>query len=144
MILIVLLKVFHLNLGFSQENIFDKISYKNKQYLVDLNKIVRINDSLQFKITKNSAAKKYWNTILPFSYRVKDVIENNYKFPLRIAIFPGVSCMFFCGFCGRNQNAKYDSSVIDEGINKISNMISECEKDTKNFYFWGTRTVDKS
>ena len=114
----------------SQENIFDKISYKNKQYLVDLNKIVRINDSLQFKITKNSAAKKYWNTILPFSYRVKDVIENNYKFPLRIAIFPGVSCMFYCGFA-ENQNAKYDSSVIDEGINKISNMISECEKDTK-------------
>ena len=115
----------------SQENIFNKISFKNKNYLIDLNKIVRSNDRLQFKITKNSAAKKYWNTILPFSNRVKDVIENKYKFPLRIAIFPGVSCMFYCGFCGRNQNAKYDSSIIDEGIDKINNLISASEKHTK-------------
>ena len=88
----------------SQEYIFDKLNYKDKQYLKDLNKIIRENDKLQLKITKNSAAKKYWNTILPFSYRVNDVIKNNYRFPLRIAIFPGVSCMFYCGFCGRNQN----------------------------------------
>ena len=114
-----------------QENIFNNISYKDKNYLIDLNKIVRIDEKLQFKITKNSAAKKYWNTILPFSYRVKDVIENNYKFPLRIAIFPGVSCMFYCGFCGRNQNAKYDTSVVDKGVNKINNLISVSEKNTK-------------
>ena len=98
----------------SQEYIFDKINYKNKQYLLDLNKIIRKDDKLQLKITKNSAAKKYWNTILPFSYRVNDVINNNYKFPLRIAIFPGVSCMFYCGFCGRNQKAKYETSIIDD------------------------------
>ncbi len=115
----------------SQEYIFDKLNYKDKQYLKDLNKIIRENDKLQLKITKNSAAKKYWNTILPFSYRVKDVIKNNYRFPLRIAIFPGVSCMFYCGFCGRNQNAKYQTSIIDEGINKINNVISEANEGTK-------------
>ncbi len=115
----------------SQEYIFDKLNYKDKQYLKDLNKIIRENDQLQLKITKNSAAKKYWNTILPFSYRVNDVIKNNYRFPLRIAIFPGVSCMFYCGFCGRNQNAKYQTSIIDEGINKINNVISEANKGTK-------------
>ena len=83
----------------SQEYIFNNINCKNKEYLKDLNKVVRENAELQLIITKNSAAKKYWNTILPFSYRVNDVINNNYKFPLRIAIFPGVSCMFYCGFC---------------------------------------------
>ena len=114
-----------------QENIFDKINLKNKEYLIDLNKIIRESEKLQILITKNSAAKKYWNTILPFSHRVNDVIRNNYKFPLRIAIFPGVSCMFFCGFCGRNQKAKYESSIIDDGINKINNMISEADKGTK-------------
>ena len=36
--------------------------------------------------------------------------------------------MFFCGFCGRNQKAKYESSVIDDGINKINNMISETSR----------------
>tara|TARA_B100000212_G_C27363033_1_gene529098 strand:- start:80 stop:1576 length:1497 start_codon:yes stop_codon:yes gene_type:complete len=114
-----------------QENIFKSINYKNKNYLIDLNKIVRENNKLQILITKNSAAKKYWNTILPFSYRVNDVIRNNYKFPLRIAIFPGVSCMFYCGFCGRNQKAKYDTSIIDDGIKRINNMISDAENGTK-------------
>ena len=33
--------------------------------------------------------------------------------------------MFYCGFCGRNQNAKYKSSVIGDGINRINNVISE-------------------
>ena len=115
----------------SQEYIFNNINCKNKEYLKDLNKIVRENNELQLLITKNSAAKKYWNTILPFSYRVNDVINNNYKFPLRIAIFPGVSCMFYCGFCGRNQKAKYENSIVNDGINKINNMLSEAGADTK-------------
>lgn len=115
----------------SQEYIFKIINCKNKEYLKDLNKVVRESNELQLIITKNSAAKKYWNTILPFSYRVNDVINNNYKFPLRIAIFPGVSCMFYCGFCGRNQNAKYETSVIDDGINRINNMLSDAGANTK-------------
>ncbi len=115
----------------SQEYIFEKINFRDKQYLLDLNNVIRKNHKLQLQITKNSAAKKYWNTILPFSYRVNDVINNNYKFPLRIAIFPGVSCMFYCGFCGRNQKAKYDTSIIDEGISKINNVISDAIVGTK-------------
>ena len=81
-----------------QENIFKSINYKNKNYLIDLNKIVRENNKLQILITKNSAAKKYWNTILPFSYRVNDVIRNNYKFPLRIAIFLAFLACFIVDF----------------------------------------------
>jgi dTDP-4-amino-4,6-dideoxy-D-glucose ammonia-lyase len=114
-----------------QKEIFKKIRFENKEYLKLINKFIRQNNELQNTITKNSAAKKYWNTILPFSYRVGDVIKNEYKFPLRIAIFPGVSCMFYCGFCGRNQKAKYDTSVIDDGINKINQMISESKSGTK-------------
>ena len=63
-----------------QKNIFKKINLKNKEYLIDLNKIIRESEKLQLLITKNSAAKKYWNTILPFSHRVDDVIRNNYNF----------------------------------------------------------------
>ena len=114
-----------------QKEIFKNIKIRNKDYLKLINKFVRKDQQLQTKITKNSAAKKYWNTILPFSYRAQDVIKNEFKFPLRIAIFPGVSCMFYCGFCGRNQGAKYDSSVIDDGITKINQMISETKPGTK-------------
>ena len=37
----------------SQEYIFDKINFKDKQYLKDLNKIIRENERLQFKITNS-------------------------------------------------------------------------------------------
>lgn len=114
----------------SQEYIFDKLNYKDKQYLKDLNKIIRENDKLQLKITKNSAAKKYWNTILPFSYRVNDVIKNNYRFPLRIAIFPGVSCMFYCGFCGRNQKEKYPTNIVDKSLISYEKIFEEKSHDT--------------
>jgi dTDP-4-amino-4,6-dideoxy-D-glucose ammonia-lyase len=114
-----------------QKEIFKNIKIGNKDYLKLINKFIRQDQQLQTKITKNSAAKKYWNTILPFSFRAQDVIKNEFKFPLRIAIFPGVSCMFYCGFCGRNQGAKYDSSIIDDGIAKINQMISETTPGTK-------------
>ena len=39
--------------------------------------------------------------------------------------------MFFCGFCGRNQKAKYQSSVVDDGIDKIKNMILDANNETK-------------
>ena len=39
--------------------------------------------------------------------------------------------MFYCGFCGRNQKAKYDTSIIDDGIKRINNMISDAENGTK-------------
>ena len=50
---------------------------------------------------------------------------------MRIAFYPGVSCMYYCGFCGRNQKAKYENSIVDDGINKINNMLSEAGADTK-------------
>ena len=31
------------------------------------------------------------------------VVNHEYQFPLRLALFPGLSCMYCCGFCGRNQ-----------------------------------------
>ena len=57
-------------------------------------------------------------------------IKNNYRFPLRIAIFPGVSCMFFCGFCGRNQSAKYPMSSVGIGTQMFKNLFEETKNNT--------------
>ena len=79
----------------------------NKKDLIKLNSIIRNSELFQNIILKKGVGNKYWNTIIPFGKTTDKVLENSYSFPLRIAIFPGVSCMFYCGFCGRKQSEKY-------------------------------------
>jgi dTDP-4-amino-4,6-dideoxy-D-glucose ammonia-lyase len=95
-----------------------------------LNEIIRNSEYLQNLITKSGTAKKYWQSISPFCAQLESAIENKFKYPMRIALYPGVSCMYYCGFCGRNQAEKYPSSSIENG-NKIFNKVLS-ELDPKN------------
>ena len=95
-----------------------------------LNEIIRNSEYLQNLITKSGTAKKYWQSISPFCAQLESAIENKFKYPMRIALYPGVSCMYYCGFCGRNQSEKYPSSSIENG-NKIFNKVLS-ELDPKN------------
>lgn len=115
----------------TQKEIFDCYELKNINNLKIINKFIRENDLIQNLITKKSVSKKYWNTILPFASISEEVIKNKYRYPLRIALFPGVSCMFYCGFCGRNQDAKYKNSVVDDGVNNIIKLLSSTDKISK-------------
>ena len=36
--------------------------------------------------------------------------------------------MYYCGFCGRNQNAKYKGSVMKEGNQRFKDIISNISK----------------
>ena len=49
----------------------------------------------------------YWKTLSPIikSGAIEAIIAGVYKYPYRINIYPGTSCMFKCLFCGRNYNA---------------------------------------
>lgn len=114
-----------------QEQIYKSYNFKNINNLKAINKFIRENNLIQNIITKKSISNKYWNTILPFAGISEDVISNKYRYPMRIALFPGVSCMFYCGFCGRNQKAKYDSKIIDEGVNKIIDLLNTSPSNTK-------------
>jgi dTDP-4-amino-4,6-dideoxy-D-glucose ammonia-lyase len=98
--------------------------------LIQINKIISQSKIIQNIITTKGSGKKYWNTIIPFARHTSNVIKNIYNFPLRIAFFPGVSCMFYCGFCGRNQNAKYPSDSSKIGIEKLKSAINEIEGNT--------------
>ena len=49
----------------------------------------------------NSHASKYWtNTILPLvkSGHFEAAVKNQYVYPNRIGLYPGLNCQFFCNF----------------------------------------------
>ena len=60
----------------------------------------------------------YWKTLLPIikSGAMQDAIDGIYRYPYRINIYPGTSCMFSCLFCGRNYDARYDSKDIKKSF----------------------------
>ncbi len=95
--------------------------------MIELNKIIQNSDFLQTIIVFEGLGKKYWNTMLSHikSGNIEKVINHEYSLPLRLTLFPGMSCMYYCGFCGRNQKAKYNTKeVLEIGAEKFKNAIS--------------------
>jgi len=95
--------------------------------LRNLNKIIRRSEHLQNLITKSGTAKKYWQSISPFCAQLGSALQNEFKYPMRIALYPGVSCMYYCGFCGRNQAEKYPSNAIENGNKMFKKVLSELD-----------------
>tara|TARA_B100000795_G_scaffold90336_1_gene65684 strand:+ start:1527 stop:3071 length:1545 start_codon:yes stop_codon:yes gene_type:complete len=92
-----------------------------------LNNIIRNSEYLQNLMTKSGTAKKYWQSISPFCAQLKSAMENKFQYPMRIALYPGVSCMYYCGFCGRNQAEKYPSNAIENGNKIFKKVLSELD-----------------
>ena len=79
------------------------------------------------------ASGKYWeNTIKPLtlSGHTASLVSDSYQYPHRVGIFPGLSCMYYCSFCGRNKSAAYDRSIVDDGIDLYKQMITDAPRDT--------------
>ena len=102
----------------------------SKDRLRELNKVIYNNDFFQQLIVKEGLGRKYWNTMIPYIKNgvTEKVVNYDYQFPFRLALFPGLSCMYYCGFCGRNQKAKYKGSVIKEGNQRFKDIISSMPK----------------
>jgi len=113
----------------TQKSIIEKLGIK-KEILIKINSILRDNPIIQKMILDNGVGRKYWKTIIPFAESTKDVLENNIKFPKRIALFPGVSCMFYCGFCGRNQKEIYPLNIVDKSLITYEKLFVEKSHDT--------------
>ncbi len=113
----------------SQKEISKELAIEKKE-LLKLNYIIQNSEEFQNLIVKNSPARKYWNTIIPFAALTEKVLKNEFSFPKRIAIFPGVSCMFYCGFCGRNQKAKYPTSILTNSSLTFNRLFDESPKET--------------
>ncbi len=52
--------------------------------------------------------KAYFKTLQPLidSGHLQAAINGTYKFPDGVNLFPGISCMFDCAFCGRDRDTK--------------------------------------
>ena len=52
--------------------------------------------------------KAYYKTLQPLidSGHLQAAINGIYKFPDGVNLFPGISCMFDCAFCGRDRDTK--------------------------------------
>ena len=101
--------------------------------LMTLNSFIRGSDELQNIILHQGLGRKYWNTIIPYvkSGKIDKVINYEYDFPLRLALFPGMSCMYYCGFCGRNQSAAYEpKEVLQSGFERYKKIISDLPKNS--------------
>ena len=72
------------------------------------------------------------------SKSINKFVNKEYAYPFRVGLYPGLSCMFECSFCGRNYKAKYERSALDRGIDMYKELISDAPKDDKNrFYISG-------
>lgn len=113
----------------------------SKEDLIKLNTILRHSEWVQNLITSSGLGAKYWNnTIIPIakSGHLEMALEKKYIYPHRVGIYPGVSCMFFCTFCGRNPEAKYAYDVIHSGNEYFKSLFKKSPKDDPyRFYISG-------
>ena len=71
----------------------------------------------------------YWKTLQPIieSGAIQAAIDGVYKYPYRINLYPGTSCMFECLYCGRNYDA-----VIKKSENVYKQIIEQDDGKDKN------------
>ena len=113
----------------TQKDLLEELNI-SKDELIELNKVIYNNDFFQQLIVKEGLGRKYWNTMIPYIKNGvnEKVVNYEYQYPFRLALFPGLSCMYYCGFCGRNQKAKYKGSVTKEGNQRFKDIISSMPK----------------
>lgn len=106
-----------------------------------LNAAVRESDFAQELIVNQGIGVKYWyNTIIPLiqSGSIEAARRRTYRYPFRIGIYPGPSCMFFCIFCGRNKEARYDHGAIQGGNERFKTLFKNAPaNDPHTFYVSG-------
>jgi dTDP-4-amino-4,6-dideoxy-D-glucose ammonia-lyase len=86
-------------------------------------------------------AAKYWqNTVLPMEQAgvFDDVLAGRPRFPYRIGLYPGPTCMFRCSFCARQTGVRYDAAGVPESADLLSAIVDEAPgDDPANFYISG-------
>ena len=115
-----------------------KLLQIEKNDLILLNELIRNIKSFQEIIIKRGVGTKYWtNSIIPLynSNSVDDFLNKKYSFPFRIGLFPGLSCMFECSFCGRNYDAVYKRNALETGMETFFKLIEEAPKDDPARFF---------
>jgi dTDP-4-amino-4,6-dideoxy-D-glucose ammonia-lyase len=92
-------------------------------------------------IYKIGPSNKYWqNTLLPAirSGHIHAALHGRYAFPRHIGIYPGLSCMFHCSFCGRNPRGCFKAHETRHSLGMFARLFAEApQTDPKRFYISG-------
>tara|TARA_B000000460_G_scaffold98619_1_gene69007 strand:+ start:122 stop:1537 length:1416 start_codon:yes stop_codon:yes gene_type:complete len=122
----------------TQEEISNRFNF-SKNELIEKNKKIRETDWAQDYIINSGIGSKYWkNTIIPSiqSGKAQAVLDEKYSYPDRVGLCPGLSCMFFCSFCGRNYSAFYKREFGEKGFQVFKQIIDQTPEgvNKKNVY----------
>ena len=122
----------------TQKEICEKFNF-SKDELIEKNKKIREADWARDYIINAGIGSKYWkNTIIPTiqSGKAKAVLDEKYAYPDRVGLCPGLSCNFFCSFCGRNYSAAYEKELGEKGFEMFKQIIDQTPKEAnkKNVY----------
>jgi len=119
----------------TQRKIAEKFLIKKEDHLHAVNEI-RNSDWAQHDIVHGGLGTKYWtNTIAPLlaSGTLQAAIDRSWMYPNRVGLYTGLSCMFYCGFCGRNPVAKYDKDYAQIGRDYFFQIIDQDPKTDANW-----------
>ena len=122
----------------TQKEICKKFNF-SKDELIEKNKKIRDAHWARDYIINAGIGSKYWkNTIIPTiqSGKAKAVLDEKYAYPDRVGLCPGLSCNFFCSFCGRNYSAAYEREFGEKGFEMYKQIIDQTPKEAnkKNVY----------
>ncbi len=140
---IILIKIIFLNANepFIKQEEIANILKIDKKKLLNYNNIIKTLPKIQKILSGYGAGSKFFkNTIFPViqSGSLNAYINKKKIFPFKVGLFPGLSCMFKCTFCGRNYDAVYDRKKLDLGMEMYKNLIKEAPKnDSHRFYIAG-------
>lgn len=100
---------------------------------------LRASDAAQDWIINGGNGSKYWrNTILPLlaSGTLQAATQRQWMYPNRVGLYTGLSCMFYCGFCGRNPVARYERDWAEQGRDYFYQIM---EQDPRTDAQWQDR-----
>jgi dTDP-4-amino-4,6-dideoxy-D-glucose ammonia-lyase len=95
---------------------------------IELSRIIRSDSSAQNYILYQGHGSKYWtNTVRPLleSGSLHAAIDRAYMYPNRVGLYTGMSCMFYCNFCGRNPVAEYSKELNDSSLDLFKQIIDQ-------------------
>jgi dTDP-4-amino-4,6-dideoxy-D-glucose ammonia-lyase len=69
---------------------------------------------------------------------VEAFLKGTYRYPFTVGIYPAVTCMLSCAFCGRARGAKYKQEDIEPGNELLAQLFAEAPRDLpRRFYLSG-------
>ncbi|OCC10562.1 dTDP-4-amino-4,6-dideoxy-D-glucose ammonia-lyase [Streptomyces sp. PTY087I2] len=106
----------------------------------ELLRLLRTTDAVRDTVL-DGPARKYWrNTVLPMERAgvFDDILGNRPRFPYRVGLYPGPTCMFRCSFCARMSGARYAASSLPDGERALAAVVDEAPADDPfTFYISG-------